>query len=1682
MKKLFFIFLLICTLVSGAQTYNNEWIDYSKTYYKIKVGKNGLYRIPQAALSAMGIAAVDVAQFQLWRNGIEVPVYTSSPSGNLDALGYIEFWGEMNDGKADLPLYRIADHQLCDKWSLYSDTSVYFLTINASGANKRLQNTANIIPSGAIPQPYFIHTLGKYYKDQIHLGYPQGSGSEALYSSSYEYGEGWASNPVGNNETLSYVANNLFVYTGADAPDIKVKMNVAGDAANVRKTQLSLNGNLLFDNQLTAYNFSKLNTTAPVALVSSNTANFIFTNSNTTTSIDRVKVAAIELSYPRSFNFGGSSNFEFELPAKATGTYLEISGFNFSGIPVLYDVNNGKRYEVNAANPALLKVFLQPTLLSQHLVLVNESAANINTITQFETKNFVNYLQADKQGDYLIITNNAILADGNGGQPVEAYRAYRAAVEGGAFNAKVYMADQLMDQFAYGIKNHTSGIRNFVQWARSTYTKPLKFVFLIGKGVSYYWAKNNESDPLLNQLNLVPTFGYPASDILLTATGGSSLPLTPVGRLSVINGNELNIYLDKVKEYEQQYTSQNGIIADQLWKKNVAHMVGADDAYTINLLYGYLNQHKKIIEDTLFGANANDFVKGSSGSAQQLNAERLTMLINKGIGLLTYFGHASTTTLGFNLENPQNYNNKSKYPIFNMMGCNVGNIFGLEAGRASSLETVSEKYILAKDRGAIAMMAGTSLGYVNTLEEYNRSFYTQLSTANYGRSVGELMNATIKTLFDKNTENDLLLRSQCETHTLHGDPAIKLYQQNKPDYAIEDAAVVINPAFISVAEKSFTVKATIANLGKAVNKKLVVTLKRTFPDMSVKIFKTDTIDAIRYTDSLTYQLPIDPIQDKGLNKISIVIDPDNAIDELNKSNNIITKDLYIYEDEIRPVYPYEYSIVNNVGKLIATTANPFAAARNYVIEVDTTLLFNSPLKTTQTKNAVGGIIEFAPGIIYQNNKVYYWRVASVPAMPTEAYKWNASSFLYLNGTTTGFNQSHHYQFSNNIYNNMQLNDNGGFAFSERKASVNITTAIYPYGTQASNYHLLINDSLVANSWIAPFAAQTNSLRFYVINNKLLEVLKNQDLGTSGLYGSYRPEPYYPFVTPNYFQFDISTVAARETVMNFLDAIPNDYYIIATNSIYASTILPQVWQNDTTVLGLGRSLYHKFVQMGASRIGEVTSFVPFIFVMQKGKTVAVEQEIATLPTQLLSLTTTITGLAYTANMETPPIGPAKQWNKIIYTGNAGPSAKAEVTVTVIGIQKDGTATTLLQNIVPGITGVDISTINAATYPKLKLKLNTMDSVSSTPYALNQWQVLYTPIPEGAVAPNIYFTGKDTLDVGEPLNIGIAFKNISDYNFDPLQVKLSVRNRNNVESIVEVPQQKALAAGDTIQLTVPVNTAAYTGRNTLFLEFNPNNAQPEQYGFNNFIYKDFYVRGDTTNPYMDVTFDGLHILNKDIVSAKPDILMKLTDDSKWLLLNNASLIKVQLKHPDGGIRNYDFNSDTLVFNEPSSANNNTATVNFKPTLLKDGVYELMITAKDQSGNTAGMQYRVQFQVINKPMISNLLNYPNPFTTSTAFVFTLTGSEVPQNIRIQILTITGKIVKEITKAELGAINIGRNITTYKWDGTDQFGQQLANGVYIYRVLTNLNGKSLDKYKAENDNTDKYFNKGYGKMYLMR
>jgi hypothetical protein len=940
------------------------------------------------------------------------------------------------------------------------------------------------------------------------------------------------------------------------------------------------------------------------------------------------------------------------------------------------------------------------------------------------------------------------------------------------------------------------------------------------------------------------------------------------------------------------------------------------------------------------------------------------------------------------------------------------------------------------------------------------------------------------------TENDFYARFQCEQFSLHGDPALKLYNFAKPDYVIEEPLVKVSPSFISIAETEFKVDASFMNIGKAISDSIVVEVKRIYPDLRSEVIRRDTIRGIQYMDSLSFNIPIIATRDKGLNKITITLDADSRIDELFENNNSITKDIYIFEDEARPVYPYNFSIVNQQDiKLVVSSANAFAVSREYVMEMDTTELFNSSFKITRTLTSAGGVFEFTPGITFTDSTVYYWRVS--PSAPAGSLVWNKSSFIYLSGNEVGFNQSHLYQHFKSGMERITLDSfSRRWSFGVRANNIFARNGVYPATSgQGGFYSGTIND---VEGYIAP-GCNYNELMINVIDPVTFKPWKNNYSlpGSLGLYQSLKATcgggREYNFL------YLLTDSTWRRRLTNFIDTIPDGHFVLIRTNTNPNTALntySAVWKNDEATWGAGNTLYNKLFNQGFADIDSFNRPRSWIFAFKKNgqNEFMPKWKISDGIYDAITISADCSSPDTVGFITSPLFGPAKAWRQLKWRGETDSQSNDLPTVDVVGLNINGIETTLFSGLDAAQQDFDISSIDAYAYPYVKLKMRNLDSINFTPYSLRYWRLTYEPVPEGAIAPNLYFTVKDTVDIGEPINFGIAFRNISKVDFDSVKVKLTITDKNNVENIIPIPRQKKLTTttpNDTLHLNVPIDTRSLSGNNTLFVEFNPDNDQLEQYHFNNFAFRNIYVKPDSLNPLLDVTFDGVHILNRDIVSSKPDIIVKLKDEAKWMILDDTSLLTLQVKYPDGSLRRVYFDNDTLVFTPAGQAPNpdNTATINFKPYFQEDGDYELIVAGKDRSENSAGIiEYRVAFQVINKPMISNMLNYPNPFTTSTAFVFTITGSEVPQNIRIQILTITGKIVRDITKDELGPLHIGRNITEFKWDGTDQYGQKLANGIYLYRVITNLNGKSLDKYKAEGDNTDKYFNKGYGKMYLMR
>ena len=1693
MKKFITIIVLLSALGVSAQPYNNEWINFSNTYYKFKVGSNGIYRIPQSALAGAGLASVPVQNFQLFRNGKEVPIYTTAASGTLGTADYIEFWGQMNDGAPDNPLYRAPTYQHTQHTSLETDTAVYFLTVNTSGATFHYQNAPNNPAGSPLPvETYFMYTTGSYYRQQINPGFAQVVG-EALYSSAYDIGEMWSSNTIvpgapaqDNSKSSLHVFNS--------GPSASIKFGMAGCADNTRTVQLTVNGSVLGDTVMNSYFDWQSTETVPLGLLSSGSATVGFVD-NSGVSTDRMVASFFELTYPRTYDFGAQSSFTFQLPAKSAGYLLNITDVPLVGgnTPVLYDMTNGLRYTAVVNPDNSLSFALGGTSSMTQFVLVNEDPSTIQTVTGFTVKNFTNYSASANQGNYIIIANSLLYKGSSGNNPVADYKTYRSSAAGGSFNVAMVDISDLIDQFAFGIKIHPLSIQNFLRFTRSAWPTAPQYVLLMGHSMTYdqfNLYSEIEHDPLVAVLDEMPTWGYPASDnMFAAANGGSTLPLVPIGRLSVCTGPELEIYLEKVKEYEQAAATSPSTIAGRLWMKNIVQLTGVSEPYLGNILCNYMVAYQQIVTDTLAGANVSLFCDGNATTGTTVPPSLIAGLFSTGFSLLNYFGHSSNTVLDYGLNRPTDYSNPGKYPIFLVNGCDAGDFFIYDALRPSGQSmTLSETYDLANERGSSIFIAATSFQIVNYVNIYLTGAYSLMSGVDYGKSMGKLENDALAYLFNA-APGDYFARQHVEQFCMNGDPALHLYQM-PTDYDVEASTVSVNPSFISTSNTSFTVKAKFYNLGKAVGDSVGVLITRTYPNGQTATVFSGKLWGLWYADSVQVQVPIVPTRDIGDNKITVTIDPGNLIPEVTYTNNTVTVDAYIYQNGATPVYPYNYAIINTpTAKLVASTNNPLIPSAQYTMQIDTTQNFNSPLLVTKTLTSVGGELEFDPGISFMDSVVYYWRIAATPAVGQTA-AWAGASFVYIDPahSTVGMNQSHYFQHLGSTTDSITMAANRQWTFGATQHSIFVTNAMYPYsGTFSEDFEVGVD----GNNYIQS-ACVGHSFMFNVFNPVTLTAWKDVDASGNNLFlsgsGSANCNPYNNWD----FEFSYMTPASRYLAMRFMDSIPTGYYVVVRSfdcdssgaNSYAAT-----WHSDESTYGTGQSIYNRLKNAGFSQIDSVNKPMDWFFVYKKNDNGFTP--VAKLSQGLfdkISQFVYFNNPYYAGTIVSPVFGPAAKWGLVHWRGHDLSSPVTDtVGLQVIGVDTLGNQT-VLYRLPRTVQDFDISTVNPKQYPNIQLKLATLDSVNAKPYQLDYWRLNYTPVPEGALAPNILLKAPDTVVLGQPIEFAVAFKNISPYAFDSMSIKMYILDAHNVTHTITLPKRRPIISGDTLILDYIISSSAYAGANTIYVDFNPN-VQPEQYLFNNFLYKTLYVKGDSRAPTLDVTFDNVHILNDDIVSARPHILVKLQSQSPYLLLKDTSLISVQVQYPNGSLHPYYFNSgDTLRFTPATNSNNNVATVDFTPAFStqvnpQGDVYTLIVTGKDELGTQAGTgPYRVGFTVINKPMISNVFNYPNPFSTSTAFVFTVTGSQIPQNIKIQILTITGKVVREITKEELGPLHVGTNVTEYKWNGTDMYGNRLANGVYLYHVVTNLNGQSLSKYNAQGTNTDKFFNNGYGKMYLMR
>jgi hypothetical protein len=1668
------IWLLFLPFIGFAQT-SNSWINYSQKYFKIKVSQEGIYRIDSTTLANAGIPLnlIDARNIQIFGRGNEIAIYLEGENdGIFNTTDFIEFYANINDGWLDNVLYNGSNNNPNPYYSNFTDTAIYFITWNNSVNNKRVLLETDVSFNSYTPATFFWKESILWYNN---IYYPGKTNSGGATDVDFIDTEGWMYNAFNKGDMQNFNVPTPNAYTLG--PDAKAKILVTGQSNYnelILDHHLQINYGpglaIAYDTIYEGYLKLDLPFNVPANLLGAST--LIRAQSipdlPSPTYVDRNAVSYVNIAYPHTPSLSNASFYKFLVDDDFQGkTRLDITNFNSVGNPILYDLSNNKRITVIPAGP--IYQTLIPNNGNQKLCYIASPAAitNISNILPVNGNGFfTDYIAQNSDSAFVIITHPTLNSE------AQTYATYRSIV---GHNTIVVNIEELYDQYAYGIVKHPLAISYFIKNINDSWNAPQNLL-LIGKSTKHNLFRK---DPTGYNLCYVPSFGYPASDSRLASFFNTTWkPMLATGRISAKTGNDVQIYLNKIIEYESNTTAE--------WMKQILHFAGGTNQSEVNLFEGsYLNSYKTILEDTSFGGNVKTFKKFTTAPVQTNLADSIKQFIAEGVSIMTFFGHASSTG-GFDqsVDNPATWNNKGKYPFLLGNSCYAGDIHNYQ-------QSVSEQFTLIAERGVIGFMASVDLGFASLLHTYSHEFFRQLGQANYGKHVGLFMNNSIENLYSLGSNNEFF-KSVALEMTLHGDPAIRVNPHPLPDYMINQNSVSFLPDDITSETDSFEIKIVITNLGKAINTPLDIEVRRTFPDLA----KSDTIytkvkNATYYKDTVSFKMPVDIVSGIGLNQFEIKVDASNSIAELNEFNNDLLLTKTIRSGDIWPIYPYQYAIVpkQNV-KLVASTGFAFEKSRAYIFELDTTDLFSSPLKQAYKIISSGGVIEWQPNLLNNmpDTMVYFWRV-SKDSIDATGYNWRESSFQYIPGKR-GWSQDHFFQFKKDTYSFLKHNRTTrkfDFSNNEKKlfcqnignpAISQLGQIYYNIDTDLQDYqvcgltpsiHIAVIDSLSLESW-GTYACELGSGGCGNCNM----INANHQFGNinNGCNCRSRVEKYFIFRANDQTQL----IAMRDMLNN---SIQSGNYVLAY-----SVINPMFSLWDT----FDPSIKQAFVNLGADSISNSQNdSLPYIFMTKKGYPNTTVETVGTNKYATVTQSLIMQSTSKYGYITSEIIGPALSWDSLFWKVNTleTTSTKDSTSITVIGISWNGQQTTLYNNLPEDSAEIRITeTISATQYPYLKLIAKKSDDSLYTAPQLDYWRVTYEPVPEAALAPNIYFSiHNDTLQEGDQLKFSVAIKNVSEFDMDSLLIAYKIYDRfKNVHNI-NYPRQAPLKADSVIISTMQHNTIGYPALNNIFIEVNPNNDQPEQYHFNNIGQYPFYVLRDKQNPLLNVTFDGVHILDGDIVSPKPEIIISLTDENKFLALNDTADYTLYIINPKGQQERIWFKNSSgndIMFFQPASLPKNSARIIYNPTFITDGVYQLRVQATDRSKNTAGkIDYIISFEVINKSTITHILNYPNPFSTSTRFVFTLTGSKIPDIFKIQIMTITGTVVKEISKEEIGPIRIGRNITEYTWNGTDQFGDRLANGLYLYRVFTKIENENIEHKSNE---ADAFFHKGYGKMYLFR
>ncbi|GAB3506426.1 hypothetical protein GCM10027341_39460 [Spirosoma knui] len=850
------IFLVLTTLTLQAQQrFGNEWIRAGQQYLKLSVNQTGIYRISYQDLKAADATffRTNPAHWQLFFRGKEVAIrVVGQQDGAFDESDYLEFYGEGNDGSQDSLLYR-PQQRLHPYQTLFSDVTAYFLTSDPTAVGKRIPEST-LSTQGLTAEKFHVEETVQAFTDEYTFNNLKGI-EPPLQQSYFEPGEGWSGKLI----RVDSIGTVAFKVTGRVATDWPIRV------------EGMVNGRDFLSHRILVQ--SDANPQTPLAVLDApgfSSQTFQATINPTTLQNGQLSlrfragqeggttqfsVTYVKLSYPQALDMASQSTKVFHVPAGTRQTAL-LAIQNVPSGAVAYDITDKTncRYLTLQGPDGQRQVVVDETNQGRNVLLTSKFLKPL----AIEPARF--RFVYPKNADFLIITHASLT------QSATAYANYRASAAGGRFTSFMVNADSLYDQFNYGERSPLA-LRRFADYMLAN--TAVKYLFLLGKANSYpYYVKTASDD-------LVPTIGYPGSDVLLTAGLNGYAPNTPAiptGRLNVLTNDQVMAYLTKVKQFETS-------VPNGLWRKNIIHISGGKSEFEAQGLRNAMRNLGDLFQNGLLGGHVTSYSKTNPYDA--IESVNIAPVVNEGVSLITFFGHAgpSITDVDFGYASPpQNGYANPFYPLMVFNGCGVGEIF-------SRFNTLSTDWLLAPDKGAAVVLAHSYYSYEEPTTRYLNKLYGDLfgNPATLGMSLGKIQQQLNAALEKEGVDlHDVAVLTEM---ILQGDPALVVYPLPNPDYAVEQKGIYLESTVAGGTLRtsdSIRVVVPMANLGRfSADQPVNVSVKTTSKS---SVSHTVRFNAFRYRDTLVYTIP----RDENLQQIDVLIDPDNQLAELSRANNTAT--------------------------------------------------------------------------------------------------------------------------------------------------------------------------------------------------------------------------------------------------------------------------------------------------------------------------------------------------------------------------------------------------------------------------------------------------------------------------------------------------------------------------------------------------------------------------------------------------------------------------------------------------------------------------------------------------------------------------------------------------------------------------------------------------------------------------